>query len=169
MASRARNPLTPTEIKRIAELHAAGKTRNDIAKDLGRSGDTITRHCKKAGLLFDRAATAAATEARQADAAALRAELEITYLHKAKQLLAQIDQPHTAFNFGGKDNTYAEKKLDRPPVKDVRDLMQSASIATTASLRIMQAASDGGLTAARSLVEDIATAFGFGSEPADDA
>jgi len=169
MASHASNPLTKAEIARIAELHAAGKTRNDIAKDLGRSGDTITRHCKKVGLTFDRTKTEAATAAKKADAAALRAQLELDYLEDAQRLRRQLWEPCKAFNFGGKDNTYAETDLDEPVFADKLKIMQASTTAANASLRIEQARNDGGTAAARSLIMDLAAAFGFHPDPEPDA
>lgn len=168
MASKAHNPLTETEIARIHEMHAAGAARNDIAKDLGRSGDTITRYCKKAGLSFDRTATMAATKAKKADAAALRAQLELDYLDDAQRLRKQLWEPCIAFNFGGKDNTYAETNLDEPVFADKLKIMQASTTASNAALRIEQARAEGGVTEARSLVGDLAKYFGLRPpEPAE--
>lgn len=168
MASHARKPLTDVEVARIAELHAAGATRNDIAKDLGRSGDTITRHCKKVGLTFDRAATMAATEAKKADAAKLRADLELDYLDDAQHLRKRIRAQYLVFEWGGKDHDYAEKQISEPPPSEQLKLMQASVAASNASLRIEQARSDGGITAARSLVDDLLVGFGFKQPDAED-
>lgn len=124
---------------RILALHAEGKTRNDIAREVGRSGSTVSRVVRHAGLSFDRASTIEATKARQADLAEMRADLEMRYLERAAELLEQMDEPHLVFNIGGKENTYTEHLLDRPTTGDIRNLMQSASIATTASLKIATA------------------------------
>lgn len=154
-------PLTDADRARILELHAQGMSRNDIHRETGRSAAAVTKVVHDAGLSFDRSATAAATEARKADLAARRASLREKYLQRADELLEQMTQPCTVFNFGGKDNTYAEHQLTKPPVKDLRDLMQAASIATTAEIRIAQADQNQGVEAARSLLAGIAGALGL--------
>lgn len=165
MAGTAHNPLTKAEIARIAKMHADGKTRNDIAKALGRSGSTISAYCKRTGLTFDRATTAAATAAKKADAAALRAQLELDYLDDAQHLRRRIRATFLVFEWGGKDHMYAEKEISEPPPADQLKLMQASVAASNASLRIEQARSDGGVLAAKSLVTDLAAHFGLA--PAD--
>lgn len=161
MASHAANPLTPDEIARIGALHAAGKTRNDIAKDLGRSGATITAHCRKVGLSFNRAATAAATQAKKADAAALRAQLELDYLADAQKLRQQLWQPHEYFDWGGKDHDFDTHTVDEPSPVDKLKLMQASTGASAAALRIDAARADGGDEAAKSLILGIAGKLGL--------
>lgn len=163
----AKNPLTDTERARILELHAQGMARNDIARETGRAAGTVTKIVTDAGGTFDRSATKAATEARQADLAERRSRLRTKFLTRAEECLDQMDQPHLVFNFGGKDNTYEERTLDRPPVKDIRDLMQAASIATTAEIRISQA-DVGGDEAAKSLLVGLAHAFGLADDDSND-
>ncbi|WP_293785020.1 helix-turn-helix domain-containing protein [uncultured Aeromicrobium sp.] len=166
------DPISDETRERILALHAEGRTRNDIARDVGVSGSTVTKVVKAAGRSFDRAATKAATEARKVDLAERRARLRAKYLQRAEELLDQMDKPHLVFNFGGKDNTYEERTLDRPPVKDIRDLMQAASTATNAELRIAAAESDTNAEAARSVLVGLANALGVhgpDSQPGDDA
>ncbi|WP_221761289.1 helix-turn-helix domain-containing protein [Kibdelosporangium aridum] len=67
-----RNLITDADHDRVRELHAEGKTRNDIARAIGRSPSTVTGIARKLGLTFDRSATAAATHARQIDNRARR-------------------------------------------------------------------------------------------------
>ncbi|MFT4189880.1 MAG: helix-turn-helix domain-containing protein [Aeromicrobium sp.] len=165
-------PLTDTERARILDLHAQGMSRNDIARETGRGAATITGVVQTAGRSFDRTTTAAATKARQADLAERRASLRAKLLAKAELLLDQIDQPHLVFNFGGRDNTYEEHTLDRPPTGDIRNLMQSASYAITAELRLADADRSQGDEAAKSLIVGLATALGVTgpdtSHPDDD-
>ena len=122
-------PVTDAERDRIRQLHARGLTCGQIAAELGRSKSAITRQCKAMGLSFDREKTKAATAAVVADSAARRAETSRRFLEKAGELLDQMDQPHTAFNFGGKDNTYEEHKFEKPPVDALKTLMQAAAVA----------------------------------------
>lgn len=157
----AKPSITEAQRQQILDLHAAGTSRNDIARQVGVSGSTVTKTVTDAGGTFDRTATTAATEARKADAAALRAQLELDYLEDAQRLRAQLWQPCKAFNFGGKDNTYAETNLTEPVFADKLKIMQASTTATAASLRIEAARADGGLTAARSLVDNLLVGFGF--------
>lgn len=161
-----RPPISDAERDRIIELARQGMARNDIARETGRAAATVTKIAHNAGLSFDRSMTEKAVKARQIDLAERRTELRDLYLIKAKQLLDQIDEPHLAFNIGGKDNTYTEHMLDKPTTGDIRNLMQSASIATTAEIRIGQAENDGD-GAARSLILGLANAFGLVDQAAD--
>src|SRR5690348_6130490 len=148
-------PPTSDENKtRILELHAAGKSRNDIARETGIGAATVSKIVKAAGLSFDRSKTEAATAAKKADAAALRAQLALDYLADAQRLRQQLWKPCIAFNFGGKDNTYAETSLDEPVFVDKLKIMQASTAAANASLRIEAARNDGGTAAARSLITD---------------
>lgn len=122
-------PVTPEERARVQELHAAGKGRNEIARDIGRDGATITKICRTLGLSFEREATRVAVAARKVDLAARRAEISAKFLAKADDLLDQIDEPHLVFSFGGKFNEYNEHTLDKPPTSDIRNLMTSAAVA----------------------------------------
>lgn len=106
----------------------AGKPRNQIARDHNVSTGSVTNIAKANGLTFDRAATKDATQARKTDMAAERAIVSHLFLRRAREALEQMDQPHTVFNFGGKDNTYNEKHLDRPPTGDLRNLMVTAAM-----------------------------------------
>jgi len=119
-------PVTDAEKARIRALHEQGLNCAQIAAETGRSKSTVTRQCQAMGLRFDREQTKAATAAKVADSAARRAETSRRFLEKTNELLDQMDQPHTAFNFGGKDNTYEEHEFDKPPVDALRTLMQAA-------------------------------------------
>lgn len=130
------NPLTKRELDRIRAMHGEGKTRNDIAKALGRSASTITAACNKMGLSFDRSKTKAATEAKVADARAKRAQLMNDLLDDAERLRQQLFAPTVIWSFGGKDNTFNSKKVPLPPVKDQRDIVNAVSTTITASLRL---------------------------------
>jgi hypothetical protein len=173
MTSRAPNPLTDDEKATIRRMHADGATRNDIARALApRSGNTITRWCARQDppLTFDRTRIKAATEARLADLAERRGLLREKFLTRADELLDMFDKPVTVFNFGGRDNTYEERQLDRPTISDMRSLVQAAATASTQEIRIAQADAGHGDDAAKSLLMGLAAAIGVTSPdpPADD-
>jgi transposase-like protein len=129
-------PLDDTKRAAILDDIRAGKPRNTVARDHGVSGSTVSKLARENDLAFDRSQTKNATEAKKADNAALRAATSRRLLEKANEFLDQMDRPHLAFNFGGKDNTYNEKWLDRPPVTDLRNLMTAAAVAVDKHLVI---------------------------------
>ncbi|MEV6395575.1 helix-turn-helix domain-containing protein [Streptomyces sp. NPDC051907] len=62
--------------EQVRRLHAEGMTRNQIARTTGRAAATVSKIAGELGLTFAGGArVAAATEARQADAAARREQL----------------------------------------------------------------------------------------------
>ncbi|WP_274565014.1 helix-turn-helix domain-containing protein [Streptomyces spiramyceticus] len=90
----ATRPVKPEEHEEIRRLHGEGKGRNEIAKLLQRSGKTISVPCRNLGLTFDRAAeVCAATEARQADLAALRSQFALNLTYDAMRLREKLWKP----------------------------------------------------------------------------
>jgi transposase-like protein len=113
----------------ILEDLRGGKTRNRIARDRGVSPSSVSKIAGEEGISFDRAQTKSATEAATADARAVRAVTSRRFLDEANRLLDQMHQPHVAYNFGGKDNTYEEHEFPEPPVDAKRTLITAAAIA----------------------------------------
>lgn len=113
----------------IAEDIRNGVPRNQVALKHDVSAGTVTNIAREFNLTFDRSATKRATEARQADNASVRAELTGLLYLRAREALQQMVQPHLVFAFGGKENSYNQHKLDRPPTGDLRNLMTVAGIA----------------------------------------
>lgn len=103
--------------------------------------------------------TAAATAARVADMRQRRLDFADRLLEEAEGLVDQIHQPHIVFNIGGKDNTYTEHLLDRPPTSDIRNLMQSAAIAFDRHLAALKHDTFDGSEASTSLVGQLAAGF----------
>lgn len=134
-----RRPVTDHDRDEVGRLHAAGKTRNEIARELGRSGRTVSKLAAELGLSFERAgATAVATAAKVADAAARRAQLQLDSLEAAQRLLSQMFKPTKVFNFGGKENTYEEQQHDEPPFQDKRNIAVAMQALTTTALRLAE-------------------------------
>jgi hypothetical protein len=150
------NPITDEDRRRVHELHAAGRARNQIAKEIGRSGSTVSKIAAELGLSFNREAARAATEARVADAKARRAELMHALLDDAERLRQQLFAPTVIHSFGGKENTYSEKPVDQPLFRDQRDIVQAVNTAIAASLRLdLHDADNQGLTAVDAWLRDI--------------
>ncbi|MEV0660140.1 helix-turn-helix domain-containing protein [Actinomadura luteofluorescens] len=66
------SPITDADRQRVAQLHGEGKSRNEIARAIGRAQSTVSKIARELGLSFDRSRTAKATEAVQADNKARR-------------------------------------------------------------------------------------------------
>ena len=129
-------PVTDHDRAEVRRLHGEDKTRNAIARELGRSGRTISRIADELGLSFDRAATRQATEAKKADAAARRAALALDLLGDAERMRAQLWTATKIYNFGGRDNTYNEETVTEPPFADKLKILQSVNIAVDKALRL---------------------------------
>lgn len=158
---RGSGPVTDTERDEVRRLHAAGTTRNDIARILKRSPNTISRICADLGLSFDRSAVAAATEARKADAKAKRSELELLLLDDARRLRAQIWEKHEYREYGGKEFVLRKWTQAQPTPTDKLKLMQATGAAVDRSLRLAEHDSDQGVEAAKSLLTDLGRALGL--------
>lgn len=150
-----------TEDTELRDLHAAGHTLGDIARRLGRSRSTISHHAKRLGLVWDRAGTrtAAATAAKIADARTRRANLATQLLDDAERLRAQLWAPTIVFNFGGAENTYAERTLTEPTFADKLKVMQAVGIAVDRVLKIDLHDADAELEQAVGMLDQIANAI----------
>lgn len=122
----------------------AGDSQYSVSKRLGISASTvngIAAELVRTGRMAspaDRAHTKNATAARLADMASRRSRLAETLLERAEALVASLDQPHTAYNFGGKDNTYNSVEHPRPDVKSSQIIMTTAAIALDKHLAILR-------------------------------
>ncbi|MEO3860893.1 helix-turn-helix domain-containing protein [Acrocarpospora sp. B8E8] len=132
----APRPLSDDDRDRIRELAKQGLSCNAIAKELGRAPSVISRASTKMGVTFDRSQTKAATEAHALDAAAKRALLSSHLIDDALKIRAQLWEPCVAFNFGGRDNTYAEHNMERPDFAAQEKILRSMAIAVEKSLRL---------------------------------
>ena len=110
-------PLTDDERARIVDLLGQGHSANQIAKQVGRSVDTISRIAKTIGHQFGQTNLAHAHEARSAYSAERRATIAARLTEEAEKLLDEMHGKYKVHNFGGKDNTFNEKTLDEPPTE----------------------------------------------------
>lgn len=158
----------------MIELAQSGVSRNQIGKRLGRSADTVGRICAEAGIEFDRSKTAVAVAAKQMDNAAKRALLQAKLLDDALAIREALWRPATVFNFGGRDNTYAEHTLERPDFNGQNAIMRTVSVAVNSAAKLAeQDRTAGDPTAAVSLLGDLVDGmrekYGTGEESTDDA
>src|ERR1700754_2319171 len=132
------NPVTDEDRQRVAQLHAEGESRNAIAKELRRSGRTISRIAADLGLEFDRERTRVATEARKDDARSRRAALSLALIIDADRLRQQLWQRAHYVAHGGKEFERADWTMDEPTFADKAKIMQSVGIAVDRSVRLDQ-------------------------------
>lgn len=166
-------PITDAEVDEIRRHHAAGLSLGKTARAVGRPISTVRDAAKRAGLTWDRSKTAAAVAAHQMDMAARRAALAENLLADAERIREQLWTPTTVYNFGGKDNDYNEREFPEAPADVKRTLMQTATTAVTAHLRLV----DHGVREDPDAAKNIVLEFGLqvraaelpGDEPAADA
>lgn len=139
-------------------LFDEGLSCNAIAKRLKCSPSTVSRWARSEGLSFDRAKTAAAVEAHKVDLAAERLLLAEEMMAAGREALREIRGPVKVYNFGGKDNTYAETQLDRAPMSMRREALTAAGIAFDKATRIVEK-DNGGLDQAVGVLDQIAEGF----------
>lgn len=132
----ARKRWSKQDDHQVAALQAQGLTLRQIAKQLDVAPGTVSKHAKKIGVKFDRAQTRQAANAKNADAAALRARLKLDLLHDAQRLRNQLFAPTTVYSFGGKDNDFNEQTLAIAPADVQRNIMTSIGIAVQRSIEL---------------------------------
>ncbi|WP_320069616.1 helix-turn-helix domain-containing protein [Micromonospora sp. RTGN7] len=153
-------PVTQADHDQVRALHAQGLGRNAIAKELRRSGKTISNIAAEMGLSFERTgAAAAATEARKADGATRRAQLQLDALNAANRLMGQMFQPALVYNFGGKENDYNSTTLDEPPFADKRNIATAIQALAGTALKLAEYDKATGNESEKSMLTDLRQAL----------
>ncbi|MCQ9706614.1 helix-turn-helix domain-containing protein [Streptomyces sp. BSP1] len=132
-------PITEADRRRVRELHAQDKSRNEIAKTIGRSPSTVSKIAAgfEPPLTFDRAPQVeAATRVRTADLAARRAALALDLHTDAERLRAQLWAPTVHGEFAGREGDWHETHLPQPRFGDQRAIIASVQTAVGTSLRL---------------------------------
>ena len=137
----------------LRKLHGQEMSVRAIADELGVSRSTVSRWAKEEGLAFDRARTAQAVAAHSIDLAAGRQRLAEKMLARAEQLLDSLDGKYLVYSFGGRDNTYSEHTLDKPPVEVIRNAVTTAGITFDKLTRIVERDPD--ISGAQSVVASL--------------
>ncbi|MEU0675093.1 helix-turn-helix domain-containing protein [Streptomyces sp. NPDC006172] len=135
-------PITDADRRRVRELHAAGKSRNEIARKINRSPSTVSKIAANLDppLSFDRAEQVeAATRVRTADLAARRAALALDLQGDAERLRAQLWAPTVHGEFAGREGEWHETPLPQPRFGDQRAIIASVQTAVGTSLRLAPA------------------------------
>lgn len=156
-AKRRDRPLSDEERDQVRVLYAEGCGRNEISRRTGIHQRRVSAIAAELGLTFRRAAhTAVATEIKKEDARARRAALAISLLEDAERLRQQLFAACTAYNFGGKDNTFAQVKLSEPSFRDKNYLMGAIGLAVDRAVRLDEYDKDTGLGDAKSMLSALA-------------
>ncbi|MEU4998260.1 helix-turn-helix domain-containing protein [Streptomyces sp. NPDC021622] len=132
-------PITADDRRRVRELHAQDKSRNEIARALNRSPSTVSKIAAafEPPLTFDRAPQVeAATRARTADLAARRAALALALQGDAERLRTQLWAPTMHGEFAGREGEWHETHLPQPRFGDQRAIVASVQTAVGTSLRL---------------------------------
>lgn len=131
--------LTDEQKAAIKTLHAAGASRNAIARQTGINSAIVSAFARESGLRFNTKVTEAATRAKDAENAEKRAQLLAFQLDDALHFRSLMYQPMTIGNFGGRDNTWNEVTLESPPTGDLLRLQQAMNSAIRNALQLMEA------------------------------
>lgn len=135
----------------LTDIRAGTLSARAIAKKHGVAASTVSKLAADNAVpeAFERAQTIKATRAREADNASRRATLAARRLElaealqgDAERLRAQLWQPHTYFDWGGKDHSFDTHEAPEPTAADKRALMGAASVAVDKSIKL--APPDGG-------------------------
>lgn len=141
----------------LRDLHAEGKGRNVIAREMGIATGCVSRTAEHLGLTFDRTAIQAATAARLADLAERRSVIAVKFTDVAEDSLDRVYQPTTVYAFGGSQNTYEEHTFDEAPAAERRAYVSAAGVATDKSLKLAPAETGANIEAGKSMLGDIMT------------
>jgi hypothetical protein len=152
-------PLSDEEIERIQELHEQGRTRNEIARELGRSPGTITNHCNRLGLSFDRTQVIAMNRARRADAETRRRELTENLLDDAERIRQRMWNRFTQVQYVGRDGVRREDELEEPPPHEQLAYARTMNVLLTQHAKLAAMDDDGGLTGALEGLKSLGSAL----------
>ena len=161
MAKRG-TPWAAAETRKLKQLYDQGLTLGKTAKAMNRPTSTIANRAQMAGLAWRRPETAEMLQTHTERVRALRKELELGLLDDAKRLRSQLFAPTTLYNFGGRDNTYAEHDAEQPPHADQQKLVQAVQALTQSSIKISEFAALESGDAAQSLMRQLGRHIGLG-------
>lgn len=146
-------PRLSDEVKaEVIRLGRTGISRNQIVRDSGVSAYSVSKICHEAGITFNRDQAKVAIAARLVDFKVARMAINERLIVEVNRALDDMTGEYVAYNFGGKDNTYEEHRLDQPPVEARLKLMQAVNIALARHLDLDAKDSDGGVDEAKSML-----------------
>lgn len=120
-AKKKTGPISDTEWETIDMMIVNGENRNEISRVTGRAPVTISRRAVKLGHSFDGSKVKAATERKQVDNAAVRADI-VTDLHVLIQETIEMAQSATLKTHVTHDGEVLRIPMPRPEFRDYSDL-----------------------------------------------
>jgi hypothetical protein len=133
-------PWTANDGRQLAKLHAAGKSLNAIATEMGRAKATISKYATEAGLTFDRSRTAKATEAVVVDNRARRAGITARIYDDTEHVLAGVEAGRRGEGWNtilkGEYGAESVQVLDHIPVRDRREIADTLSRLLTSAAKL---------------------------------
>ncbi|MFG3118688.1 helix-turn-helix domain-containing protein [Streptomyces sp. NPDC048197] len=152
-----RRPVTDTERDGIRRRHAAGESRNTIARAMGRSASTISRIADELGLRFEGGARVApATAARQLDLAEQRRQLVARLYARAAANLDRVEAGAYVRVELLPDGRTRRITTDDPPAQDERHHSQAIGSYLTSAARLAEIDAGNSAGEVRSMLGDLA-------------
>ncbi|WP_329148264.1 helix-turn-helix domain-containing protein [Streptomyces sp. NBC_01456] len=152
-----RRPVTEAERDEVRRRHAAGETRNEIARALRRSASTVSRIASDEGLRFEGGARVApATEARQLDLAEQRRQLVGRLYARAAANLDRVEAGAYVRVELLPDGRTRRITTDDPPAQDERHHSQAIGSYLTSAARLAEIDAGNSAGEVRSMLGDLA-------------
>jgi len=149
---------------RARELHAAGKSCNAIARELGVASSTISNWAKREGLSFKRAGTAAAVAAHRIDRAATRADIIDRMYKRSQKILTRLEADEFTYRLATATGSDTVSDAAAPP-GDEKNLASAIGIYMDKATRLELVDSDAGESGARSMLADLGQMLGLVDAP----
>lgn len=135
-----RPPLTDDERQRIVDLLDQGRTHGQIAREVGRSRQTVGRVAKATGHDVEQsnlARVARAQETRRSYGAESRAQRLVKIHERIDRVLERMVERHVVFDFT-KDGDYVEHAHDEPTSDAVRQYAAAVAQLSRAEMEIVK-------------------------------
>ncbi len=162
-----REPITDRDRTEVRRLHAEGKSRNAIARAIGRSASTVSKIAKAEGLRFEGGARVApATEARQLDLAEQRRQIVARLYARASANLDRVEAEQYVRVELLPTGRPVRLVSDEPPAQDERHHSQAIGSYLTSAARLVEIDAGTGTGEVRSMLTDLA--LGLRAAFADD-
>ncbi|MEF3114497.1 helix-turn-helix domain-containing protein [Streptomyces chrestomyceticus] len=150
-------PITDEDRAEVRRLHAAGRSRNQIARGIGRSSSTVSKIAREEGLRFEGGARVApATEARQLDLAEQRRQLVARLYARAGANLDRVEATEYVRVELLPTGRPVRLVSDEPPAQDERHHSQAISAYLTSAARLAEIDAGTGTGEVRSMLTDLA-------------
>lgn len=163
------NPWTADDDRTLTALHAAGKSVNAIAREMGRGKATVSDHGAKLGLTWDRTRTAKAAQAVAVDNKARRVAIVARLYTEAESDLADLEAGRTGHGWRTilKDTGGAEREavLTFVPPVDRRTMADALHRNLTSAAKLEQIDAGDKPNAVRDLLTGIAERMGIVDAP----